>query len=547
MKKLYIATISVLVFAILLFISSFIYLDKVKHKVYYYALNLNGHDVGSIKIDKYETEDKLIYKSVANLPFFQVLTEGKSRLTIDKRYGFESYRGERYGDGASELIYLENKKNSVSFLSRFDSRFVCADNIPVKKDTFVFFEDSPVSYISMIDNYNFKRGRAQAFNSLLPLSKELPPMKRFVTLTSIRDEYITIGPRRVKTENLIVKIKNYPQGAIWVAKSDRSLVKLEMPEKNLKLTRVLSPKTLEAKEHVLKSGDYSSQDITFKNKAVKLGGTLTIPTGEGLHPAVLLVWGPGPVNRQYEGLFTGLADYLTKNGFAVLAFDKRGIGLSSGDSESYTDKDIVEDISAALEYLSVQTMIDPQKIAMISHSSGAIYAAKIASENSLVKRLVLLAPSLSFGSLDDPGLVRLNNMAARDKWSDDYLRLSTRAVQETLERVKNAKFNWTYVLVKRCFVKAVKEELSEDIAATVKKIKIPVLILQGKADRELAAEDAPAIDKLLAEGGNENHTLTYYGYLGHFFGKAVNDGIHKMHYEVDEEALANIRNWLKLI
>jgi len=73
-----------------------------------------------------------------------------------------------------------------------------------------------------------------------------------------------------------------------------------------------------------------------------------------------------------------------------------------------------------------------------------------------------------------------------------------------------------------------------------------VLILHGKNDVCIPVEYAGRLDKALSDHGKMKRTITYFDYLGHFFGKLNNDGISKMHYDVDKEALANIKGWLDL-
>ena len=546
MKKFYILVSLFFVVTILLFLASFIYLDKAKHKTYYYVLNLGGHDIGTIRIDKFDTEDKLIYKSISTLPFSQLFTESKSRIVLDRRYRLETYSEDRSANGVTELLYIERNESSVSFLARFESEFAYLDNIPIKKDIFIFEADCPVTYLPLIENYDFRKGGVQGFNALSIFSQfSLPPMKRLVTLTSVKDETLKIDSKKIKTENLLLKIKNYSQGSIWVAKSDRSIVKLEIPKENIKITRTFFHKILKAEKYTLSADAYISKEISFKNKKIELAGTLTVPKSEGAHSAVLLIWGTGPQDREYQGFFTSIVDYLSANGFCVLRFDKRGVGSSGGESLSVTSSDEVEDVIAALEYIAGQKEIDPKKITIISHSESASVVLKVASEQGIVNGLVLMAPSIYFGPIEEERTEEIKRMASRLKWSDEYLKLAARCLRETIVKANSSSYNWAYILGKRVFLRKVRDELSEKpITYIIEKIKIPVLILQGEEDEIMSMEYAAHLDKILGDSGNSGHILTYYGYLGHFFGKFVNDGIYRMHYEVDKGVLENIKNWL---
>jgi len=546
LRNIYIAVLTFLVLSVLLFIGSFIYLDKEKHGTYYYVVNLGGHECGTIKVDSFETEDKRIYKSAAHMPFSVDFTEFKSRLILDRRYNIESFMEEKSGNGPGKIVYLENKKGLVSFVARYGSRFAAVTDIPIRGYTYIFDEFSPATYLALIENYNFRKGRSQGFNGLTPAKLAyLPPMKRLVTLTSVRDEYIKVGRRKIKTEYLLLKIKNYPQGGVWVAKSDKSLIKLEIPQKGLSITRVFSPVTLSAKGYVSKGDEYISEEVVFKNRNIQLAGTLTIPKKEGKLPAVLLIAGSGPQDREYQGFFASIADYLSKNGFCALRFDSRGVGSSGGDAMSSRKRDEIEDAVAALEFLAgAVEKVDPQKIAVIAHSEGAFSALAVAAGKDTVKALVFMAPSVYLGPEKSPRAEILKNMASKNGWSDDYLNLAMRAAQETEGKAAGTKHDWAYILGKRYFLKGIREELAERPKDAISSVKSPVLVLQGKEDEEVPMEFASYFDKALEEAGNPNHALVYYGYLGRFFGNLVDDGTHKMHYEVDKEVLENIKNWL---
>ncbi|MFA5145863.1 MAG: alpha/beta hydrolase [Candidatus Omnitrophota bacterium] len=546
MRTIYIVVSALFLITVFLFIGAFVYLDKEKRSTYYYVVNVDGHDVGSIKIERFVTEDKLIYRSVREMPFEPFYKNSKTRLVLDKRYVLNSYLGERSGNGGAEIFYIERKEGNTSSVSVFQSEFAYAKNIPVKEGAFIFKEDSPVTYLPLIENYNFKKGRFQGFNALTPFAQALPPIRRFITLTSIRDEYLKIGSRSIKTECLFLKIRNYPQGSIWVSKSDRSLVMLELPARHLRITRTFSPPVLPQPEnYTLQSDRYTSREAVIKNGGIQLSGTMTVPSGEGTFPAVLLLCGPGPQDRDYQGLFLSLADHLSRNGFCVLRFDKRGIASSGGDFSATTDSDELSDGRAALDYMETQKEADPGKIAIVAHSKGVWHAMGLSKENPKVKAMVMMAP-LCYTSADtEPYLTRLRGMSVISKWSDEYLKSAMKSNLETWEVVTNTKRAWASVLGKRCFTKRMKEWLETKPLETAKGVSVPVLILQGREDEEIFLESATALDKALEEGGNKYRSLTYFGYLGHFFGPLVNDGVRTIHYETDTGVMEQMARWLK--
>ena len=129
-----------------------------------------------------------------------------------------------------------------------------------------------------------------------------------------------------------------------------------------------------------------------------MSGTLTLPRGQANPPAVILIAGYGPHDRDLTGMghkyFLVLADYLTRNGIAVLRFDKRGVGKSTGVYETATTKDFESDVQAGVSYLQTRNEINPQKIGLIGMSEGGLIASIVAAENRNVAYIVLMAPAL---------------------------------------------------------------------------------------------------------------------------------------------------------
>lgn len=167
---------------------------------------------------------------------------------------------------------------------------------------------------------------------------------------------------------------------------------------------------------------YSVKDIEFDNKqdSITLAGTLSIPAKEGKHPAVILISGSGPHDRNAYTLghkpFLVLADHLTRHNIAVLRFDERGVGKSEGNYASSTTLDFAEDVLSAIEYLTTQDNIDIKRIGLIGHSEGGLIAPIVANESELVRYIVLLAAPALKGKdiLIDQNKNILQSMGAPD-------------------------------------------------------------------------------------------------------------------------------------
>ncbi|MRN69237.1 MAG: alpha/beta fold hydrolase [Nitrosopumilales archaeon] len=157
------------------------------------------------------------------------------------------------------------------------------------------------------------------------------------------------------------------------------------------------------------------QTIKYRNLVIDLGNglktnaQLTLPAvGKGPFPGVLLIHGSGPTDKN-ETLgfvhkngpkpptpFWQIAQYLSERGFAVLRYDKRGVGANSTIINSNvwgnaTINDLIQDSKKALNVLIQQPEVDPKRISIIGHSEGTIIAPRVAIDNSTkVKNIILM-------------------------------------------------------------------------------------------------------------------------------------------------------------
>jgi pimeloyl-ACP methyl ester carboxylesterase len=163
----------------------------------------------------------------------------------------------------------------------------------------------------------------------------------------------------------------------------------------------------EQKRPQLPKGPYSYQidEVEFKNRAaaVQLSGTLTYPKPLAgveylkppTYPAVILISGSGPQDRDETIFghkpFAVMADDLTKKGFAVLRYDERGVGKSTGKFDVSTTADFASDAASAIEFLKQQPQIDTAHIGLIGHSEGGLIAPMLAAQRNDIAFIVLLA------------------------------------------------------------------------------------------------------------------------------------------------------------
>ncbi|QIX61691.1 alpha/beta fold hydrolase [Hymenobacter lutimineralis] len=130
---------------------------------------------------------------------------------------------------------------------------------------------------------------------------------------------------------------------------------------------------------------YRIEEVTISvSDGTQLSGTLTTPAGEGPFPAVVLLSDMGLQTRDAPfvdyNLFGSLADYLTRHRVAVLRFDDRGTGRSTGDSRQITTPLRVQDAQAALNFLRTRPLLDVTRLGLLGHGEGGNVALLAAAQ-----------------------------------------------------------------------------------------------------------------------------------------------------------------------
>lgn len=133
---------------------------------------------------------------------------------------------------------------------------------------------------------------------------------------------------------------------------------------------------------------YKEEEVTFTNGAIKLSGSLVIPSTKGPHPAVILVHGSGPVTRDFYG---PLSYVLGQNGIAVLSYDKRGIGKSTGHWLDQSFEDLASDVLAGLNFLKNRKEIQPEKIGLWGISQGGWIIPLAAAQSKEIAFAILVS------------------------------------------------------------------------------------------------------------------------------------------------------------
>jgi len=261
---------------------------------------------------------------------------------------------------------------------------------------------------------------------------------------------------------------------------------------------------------------YREQDIRFDNPADhnELAGTLSVPNGKGPFPAVVLISGTGHNTRDEDvwghKIFLILADALNRRGIAVLRYDKRGVGGSTGDYDAATTVDFTSDAEAAVIWLKTQREIDPHRVGVLGHSEGGVIAPVVAAEDKSVEFVVMIAGPAIRG---DKLFVLQSAMTAKTYGApDDYIARRKLFDQELYDAIIAAPSDAIALDRARVIVaKGVADKvidsneadtlphddarpweryfLAYDPAPTLASLRIPVLALNGSLDVQVPARE----------------------------------------------------------
>jgi dienelactone hydrolase len=305
---------------------------------------------------------------------------------------------------------------------------------------------------------------------------------------------------------------------------------------------------------------YESEDVRFPNPGVgfELAGTLSVPTGSGPFPGVVLVSGSGPQDRD-ETLaghkpFAVLADHLTRAGIAVLRYDDRGVGRTGGVFATATSEDLATDAEAALAWLAARPEVRADAVGIVGHSEGGLVGPLVAARSELPRFLVLLAgpgvPGRDVLRTQSRAIAELQGASETAiETNDRVLTAAFEVLQETddpadsAERIRGMLEEevmtlapaeraaagipeddpgpWLDTQVAQFTSPWMRFFLAHDPAPALEATRVPVLAVNGSLDSQVDADiNLTAIEAALTRGGNPDFTMEELAGLNHLFQEA---------------------------
>ena len=259
----------------------------------------------------------------------------------------------------------------------------------------------------------------------------------------------------------------------------------------------------------------AQQTIVLKTATGELEGTITVPANSEKVPVILLIAGSGPTDRNCNNTametnsYKYLAEDLQKKGIAMVRYDKRGVGRSDMGVGSEADlrfEHYIEDARLWIEHLSHDRRFS--KIIVAGHSEGGLIALAAAQKTNKIAGIVSIAA---------PG--RPLDVILKEQLSgspDNIKNIMYGMIDQLKQGDTIANVPPIYYALFRPEVQPFMISFFKyDPAQEMKKIKLPVLILQGSTDIQVKQQDAEILAANASNGelkmvSNMNHVLKYF-------------------------------------
>jgi pimeloyl-ACP methyl ester carboxylesterase len=316
---------------------------------------------------------------------------------------------------------------------------------------------------------------------------------------------------------------------------------------------------------------------------------MTYPNESGTFPTLILITGSGMQDRDESILnhkpFHVLADFFTKNGYAVLRVDDRGAGKSTGDFQQSSSEDFALDVEEHVRFISSLPMVNTKKIGLLGHSEGGLIAPMVAARNKSIAFIILFAgpgvPIVELMAQQNEAVFKSVGMPAKviDTYIPLYKNLMktlTQApdVNSGIEKANEITRAWYLTSDKEMvklttginseadipgFVNTMSRELSSkwwkffanyQPEPVLQKVKCPVLAINGGADIQVVADaNLKGIENALLKGGNKRVTIKKFDALNHLFQKCSTCTVTEystLETTIEPEVLAFLLEWLKM-
>ncbi|NQT32947.1 MAG: hypothetical protein HQ594_04670 [Candidatus Omnitrophica bacterium] len=593
MRKLTVLVVITVSVMVLLVILAFFYVDLSGHRGFVFELLVGEKLSGTLKIDRYVTEDKLVYKSVGEYPETLDYPLVSEKLFLRKKtLALLKFIEEASGiKGQKRLTMIAGESGKFDFLFIEHPRFSILKQVSEGKDVMVFSPYDPVLCMAIMDKYNFWKKGVQFFKVMVPVGEAVPPLIGDLEVKYLEDEFILVMGRKVEAESYSFRSGTLPEVKVYLSKYGHRLIKMDVGQKNIqytmvstiedpgkrlkllteKLTALFTRKGLEesdqkqeeeaspgersAEDEKLKGekpaepdADEGREEVFFESTGLILSGRLWKPKAEGVSPAVLIVPSDSTIKKGVALLIEHLAGDLSESGFTVLEFDLPGQGKSQGSFAGLDDEKKLKHIISAAAYLEELPSSDKNSINFIGYGDAGYFAVNAATRVPSVNSCILLDMPLWSGKADIPrknskkDLKEIFALKGFGPLNEEYSESAAKAIVEQNKDIILSSDDFSFFLGTKIPDKEYREFLTRDYYGSIVSFDRPLLFIHRKEGTNFAPQSVNDIKKLFKDKGVQVEFVTFRSTGQYMQDIAI---MNASGFSVNNNMLEAIKKWLK--
>ena len=306
------------------------------------------------------------------------------------------------------------------------------------------------------------------------------------------------GAIQVRRFDLTFQNPGGPLAAVVTIDASNRIARIEIPSAGLSVVRA-DLAAVSSRQQTTRNP--TDADAMIPGTGFNIAATVTTPTavaGRLRHPAIVLIAGSGPVERDANvagvPIFAQLAGALAQQGYLVVRYDKRGVGQSGGRTESATINDYADDALSVVKWLERRKDVDKKRISLVGHSEGGVIAMLAAAREDDIASIVLIAAP---GTTGAELILEQQRHLLRDVSEEE--RKEKIDIQQRIQTAVLTGIGWEGIppeLRRRADTPWFRSLLQFDPAKTMPRVKQPVLIVQGELDTQVQPHHADKLAEL---------------------------------------------------
>lgn len=462
-----------------------------------FTVFMRGADVGREQVSVSRSGSEWIISSTGKIGD-QTLNRFELKYTADwhpVQMRLEATQASKEGPKTFKLLTSFAGTSAINEITQDDNTSAKTDQISAR--TVVLPNNTFAGYEALA-------GRLSTTAIGSEITTYVPPRGEVkVAVKSVVNEDIRTPAGVVKTRRFELVIQNAGAGAAFSASlavdSLSRLAKLEVPSSGLSVIR---SDLAGVAARALTARNPTDADVTIPANGFSIAGTVTNPPAMGKLklPTVVLVAGSGSVDRDSMvagiPIFSQLAGALSKEGFLVLRYDKRGVGQSGGRTESATQRDYADDLISVIKWLERRDDVDDRRIAVVGHSEGGSIALQAAAREKKIASLVLIATSGTSGAelILEQQRRELDRLKLPDAEKTEKIELQKRIQTAVMEGT-----GWDALppdVRKQADTPWFRSLLLFNPADVMPRVKQPIMIIQGALDSQVPPHHADKLAEL---------------------------------------------------